>query len=474
MRSLYLRIYATVLAVLLLFTLVGGWIVHEQMERRASEVRERVESRFQQRSAAWAELIEESLPEGSASQQEQMLAVLNWSQRLGIPLALDDAQGKRIATAVVTAENPMRWVAFETHDKRTLWLGLKATRRGGLEGHITRGTPDSTANTTRPAGLAPPGPFPGFDSTANLLLMMLVLFVAVALGAWPAVRSLTRRLEHLKVGVQNFGQGDLSVRVPVHGHDEVAALATSFNLAAQQVENLVQAHRSLLANASHELRSPLARMKMALAMLPSANPSQQAQLSHEINTDIGELDALVEEVLLSSRLDAGAVPATPVPVPLAGLLDDVLERAGLGVGHLEILPPLTEASQVMAQERLLQRSVRNLVENAQRYGHNSAGSGTGSDVVVRVGLGASPSMVHIDVLDRGPGIPPDLRERLFEAFYRLPGHAEHAGGVGLGLALVRQIAHRQGAQVQCLAREEGPGSCFRLIWPLAPITPDGV
>ena len=107
------------------------------------------------------------------------------------------------------------------------------------------------------------------------MIVLVVLFVAVAAGAYPVVRRLTRRLEALKQGVEQFGAGPLSQRVEVSGSDEVAAVASSFNVAAQRVEALVQSHRSLLANASHELRSPLARMKMAVSMLDGAAPEQR-------------------------------------------------------------------------------------------------------------------------------------------------------------------------------------------------------
>ena len=139
--------------------------------------------------------------------------------------------------------------------------------------------------------------------------MLVVLFIAVAAGAYPVVRRLTRRLEALKRGVEQFGAGELSHRVAISGSDEVAAVATSFNVAAERVEALVQAHRSLLANASHELRSPLARMKMAVSMLAEATPEQRETLKREIDRNVAELDGLVEEVLLASRLDAAPEPA---------------------------------------------------------------------------------------------------------------------------------------------------------------------
>ena len=128
---------------------------------------------------------------------------------------------------------------------------------------------------------------------------MLVAAV-IGIAAYPVVRQLTRRLESLRKGVEVWGGGDLSRRVPVTGSDEVAAVAKSFNEAAGQIERLVAAHRSLLANASHELRSPLARLRMAIDLYErSASDSTR----DEIIKNLGELDALVEEILLASRLD---------------------------------------------------------------------------------------------------------------------------------------------------------------------------
>ena len=288
---------------------------------------------------------------------------------------------------------------------------------------------------------------PGIPSGAGVALLVVLLFLAVGAGAYPVVRRLTRRLEHLKQGVEAFGAGALNQRISVDGGDEVAAVAASFNEAAARVEALVRSNQSLLANASHELRSPLARLKMAVSMLDGATPVQAEQLRAEIHMNVGELDALVEEVLLSSRLDATADGISREPVDLLALCAEEGSRVQVD--------PDGPALVVPADERLLRRAVRNLLENARRYG--------GRDVAVTLVRGNGSAEVW--VCDRGPGVPEGHRERIFEPFFRLPGHAEREGGVGLGLALVRQIARRHGGSVRCEARAGG-GSCFVLVVPL--------
>jgi signal transduction histidine kinase len=283
----------------------------------------------------------------------------------------------------------------------------------------------------------------------GLAAALLLLLVAVAAGAWPVVRQLTRRLQALQSGVEKFGAGALDHRVEVTGRDEVAAVAQSFNRAAARIESLVRSHQSLLANASHELRSPLARMKMAVEMMDGAAPAQQAKLKREVDTNIAELDALVEEVLLASRLDAVKNTDVFEDVDLLGMAAEEAARVGA------VLDSQADMQyKVQGDERLLRRALRNLLENAKRYG--------GADISVN--LLRHKSALEVQVCDRGPGVSALQRERIFEPFYRLPGHAEQAGGVGLGLSLVKQIAQRHHGSVSCQAREGG-GSCFVLSLP---------
>jgi len=457
-RSLYLRIWLTVVAALALFAGVSGWLV----QRHLDQERVRVEASQRDRVAAWVQLLQRSLPGPDRPVDEQADGLRDWSERLQLPMAIDDIHGQRIAASdgFERRERDLsppfrRLTPVLLDDGRTLWLmrpraarelGAPDRRRGpqpGAAGYALR--------TTQPP------PFAGFelpgvpDGLAYLLLLAL-LFAAVAAGAWPVVRRLTRRLEALKQGVDDFGAGDLNRRVSEEGHDEVAVLGASFNRSAARIEALLRSHQSLLANASHELRSPLARLKMALAMLDGARPDQHAALQAEVRTNIAELDALVEEVLLASRLDAHHGTPQTEAVDLLGLAAEEAAPVGAEVQG--------DSVSVVGEERLLRRALRNLVENARRYGGGSV------EVTVR----AEGPHAIVQVCDRGAGVPEAYRERIFEPFFRMPGHAEREGGVGLGLALVRQIAERHQGRVQCLPRDGG-GSCFSLHLPLAPAAP---
>ncbi|MCZ2496976.1 HAMP domain-containing protein [Xylophilus sp. Kf1] len=275
--------------------------------------------------------------------------------------------------------------------------------------------------------------------------------VAVALATYPIIRKLTRRLEKLQQGVEQWGRGNLSARVAVQGSDEVAFLAQRFNHAAERIEHLVQSHKSLLANASHELRSPLARIRMGLELMNPGGSSAR----DEITRNIGELDQLIDEILLASRLDADEADiGTIETIDLTGLAAEECARAG---AELDVAENDTASVETRGVARLLRRVVRNLLENGRRYG--------AGDIELSVRREGDRAVLRVS--DRGPGVPPALRERIFEPFYRLPGASEREGGVGLGLALVRSIAQRHQGTVHCEGRDGG-GAIFVVSLPAHP------
>lgn len=289
------------------------------------------------------------------------------------------------------------------------------------------------------------------------LWLLGLVSLAVIIGVFPIIRHLMKRLEILRLGVQRFGEGDLSVRIPNKGHDEVAELAVQFNAAAERIETLVRSHKSLLANASHELRSPLARIRMGLELSENGQPSPTAR--QEIQRNIAELDQLIDEILLASRLDlAEDTPVVQEMIDLIGLCAEESARIG---AELDIDLPEGDEQQVPDMEvygeaKLLRRAIRNLLENADRY----------SQGPIELLLQENKQLIEVRVSDRGPGVPAELRERIFEPFYRAPGASERSGGVGLGLSLVKTIAQRHHGSVHCEAREGG-GAVFVLSVPKA-------
>ncbi len=342
-------------------------------------------------------------------------------------------------------------------------------------------TPDSAASgdATRPTGsefvvrmqdgktvrmrLTRPPPSVWSRPPFGFAWMLVWVGLAVALATYPIVRTLTRRLERLQTGVQQWGEGDLSARMPETGSDEVAFLAKRFNHAAERVESLVKSHeallasqKSLLANASHELRSPLTRIRMGLELMgPSVSPAFKAEIARNIN----ELDQLIEEILLASRLDARETDmGTVESVDLVGLAAEECARvdAELLLSADPVAPgQVLHELAVQGVAKLLRRAVRNLLENARRH---AAGE-------VTLSLSLVAQRAEIKVCDRGPGVPPELMQRIFEPFYRLPGATERDGGVGLGLALVKSIAERHGGRAFCENRPDG-GACFVIELPL--------
>lgn len=267
------------------------------------------------------------------------------------------------------------------------------------------------------------------------LAIFLWIALGVGLATYPLARRLTRRLEALAGTVDRFGAGELAVRAAAEGQDEVSALARSFNQMADRVASLLQAHRRLLANASHELRSPLARIRMALELHGNA---ADAPWLEGMRRDCAEIDAQIEEILLASKLETVKTESPAEPLDLAALVAEECSRLKL---PFEVVP-----APLRGDARLLRRLLRNLLDNALRHG--------GKEVEARLSIAPDGARL-LQISDRGPGIPAADRERIFEPYYRPAGAKETGSGWGLGLALVKQIAEHHRGSVVCREREGG-------------------
>jgi signal transduction histidine kinase len=413
-RRLYLQVYFGFLLILAAVTVAASLLHHWGREQPVPHA---------QQTRAMAQLLADALPAGREADPGALGRALSArAAELELDVALYGADGALLARVgdapplpPAPREDLMRLprrgppaLAIELRDGR--WMTVAMRRPEGALWH--------------------------FLSTLGILAGL------IGLLAYPLARHITRRLERLRENVERLGAGALDVRASIEGRDEIAALARSFNGAADRIERLIEAERRMLANASHELRSPLARLRVAVELLSKeAAPA----LREEAERDIGELDALIEDLLLGARLGAGegGAPST-VSVDLRELLDQECTRAGARCAG----PPI----ELRGDPALLRRLLRNLLENALRHG---AGSEPEAELEA-LGDGG----VRVRVSDRGPGVPEDERERIFEPFHRA-ARGSAPGGVGLGLALVREIARLHGGEARCLPRPGG-GTTFEI------------
>ena len=394
-RKLFWKVYLTLLVSLLGAALAMGslwWILGESPRQRWGALQTRIAS-------------DAAVLGDTSSRDAAETAVRRLGDALGADVALYDRNGALVAArgsravlvGAAATEPSTRWVTRSAlPDGRTLLVSI--------------------------------APSPG-TRIAHIASLALLVAAGVGLAAFPVTARLTRQLERLRTGVAQWGDGDLHARVDESGDDEVAAVARTFNLAAARVDALLASQRKLLANASHELRSPLARLRLAVDLW-SVRPNGPAR--EEIVRSLAELNALVDEILLSSRLDHEASKmGRNETVDLLGLAAEEATRVGADVAG--------EPVEVAGDEVLLRRLLRNLLENGTTHG--------APPVCVRVEPRSGGACII--VTDDGPGIPPGERERVFEPFYRPRGRDEATGGWGLGLSLVRQIAERHGGRATC-------------------------
>ncbi|MDH3687671.1 MAG: HAMP domain-containing histidine kinase [Myxococcales bacterium] len=402
MTRLSQKIYAAFIGVLLLFFVLGGLLIW------ATDGRTRGLD-FLQGAAA---LAGATLPPDGAPAEQLNRKIELLSAEMGVSVGLFSAEGAELAGAGGFVPAP------EVERGESHWV--RAGRRSAGASRLPDGRWLVLRMERHPShGFAWLGP-------------VAALLAAIGLGAYPLARSITRRLERLDERVVALGAGQLSSRAPVEGRDEVARLARSFNRTAEQVEALVESQRTLLAGASHELRSPLARLRVATELIGS---EAAPELRDQLERDVDRLDRSVEELLLASRLElAGAADRTE-PVDLLALAAEEASATDAEVSG--------EPTTIQGDRASLRHLLRNLLQNAERHAPGP----------VEIDVRPSGAGARIRVDDRGPGVPESERETIFEPFRRGSGAAP--GGAGLGLALARQVARHHHGDLRVFSREGG-------------------
>lgn len=325
---------------------------------------------------------------------------------------LEDALGRRLG-------HPLHLASETTAAGIWYWADLPAG-----EGFLAVGLPRARIATQ---------PLPALMLAIGGSFMM-----AIAIAVWLA-RRVTAPLSRLDEAAARIGHGERPELLPETGPRELAALARRFNAMALQVRDLLSARTTLLAGVSHDLRTPLARMRLALEMLKS-NPS--AALIARIDNDIEEMNALITTLLDLAR---GLESETPVDTHLAEMLAELAENYRTFGRSLTIRCP--EGIHCTLPRRSLIRAIGNLLQNAIRYA---------PDGEIELVCENEGEKWRIGVLDRGPGIPAERIATMFEPFQRLDdSRSPQTGGAGLGLAIVRELAKANGWQVRLENRKDG-------------------
>ncbi|WP_447592421.1 ATP-binding protein [Aquipseudomonas campi] len=298
----------------------------------------------------------------------------------------------------------------------------------------------------------------------ELLVLVGVLGLSLTgLILYLLVRRLERRLEGLEQAASLLASGQLDTRVPSLGTDSVGRLASAFNAMAEQLQRLLGMQREMVRAVSHELRTPVARLRFGLEMIGDAE-NDQARLKYMtgMDSDIQELDKLVDEMLVYARLEQGSPALNYEAVDLRAILEQVIDELAPLRGNVRIeLGASQDAPEgggaiIEAEPRYLHRALLNLVSNAMRH----------ADSHVRLSYRIGPRRCRVDVEDDGPGIPEAAWERVFAPFLRLDDSRTRAsGGHGLGLSIVRRIIYWHAGRASISRSSSLGGAQFSLVWP---------
>ena len=292
------------------------------------------------------------------------------------------------------------------------------------------------------------------DRVHHSWLRLAAIGLAVVAGAfvlaWILATTVSRPLSRLRDTAGELGGGDLDARAPTDGPAELAALGVSFNRMADALGSSMRAQRDFVANASHQLRTPLTGIKLRLEAI-RAEGGVAGENAEKAEEELDRLEALVDDLL--ALAGAATPPPSGITVDLSSVAEDAVERWQAPAGEAEktVEAGRLEQAMVFADPADLAHVVDNLIENALRY--------TPPGAQVTVESGSEHGQGTLVVADNGPGIPEDDRARVFERFYRGSNGRRLGPGTGLGLAIVAELVERWDGQVTLA---DGPGTRVRV------------
>ena len=313
----------------------------------------------------------------------------------------------------------------------------------------------------------PPGPGGPHDPWSTVVIRLLAVLAVSGLICYLLARYLTAPLLKLKEAARRFAAGDLAVRVrPKLGRrsDEISRLALDFDLMAERIESLLRSQRTLLRDISHELRSPLARLNVALAFCRTGSEQEVARSLDRIEREADRLNEMIGHLLTLNRVESGIAPGEKKAIDLAALVREVAADAEFeakAANRKVELAPLAPCV-IEGDAELLRRAIDNVARNAVRY----TAEGTAVEIALR-SPGQACERIVIAIRDHGPGVPEAALPHLFTPFYRVGDGRERAtGGTGLGLAITETAVRLHGGTVTA-ANAGGGGLVVEIAFPCA-------
>lgn len=432
MRSIFAKVLIWSLGTFAL-SMVAYWAIARAMEHKGPSEGDPIRSVFELVEDDVCRAYEEGGPAGLAAHLRRIDAKLPGEHHLS------DSAGRDLVTGADRSDllrpAPPRTGPARTPDGRMIFVGRP--RRGQYR-FIT---------IVRP-WFDPPNILPYYGA---------IVLVIVGMGSILALH-LIRPLRHLRRVVDRFGRGDLAARAGSTRRDEIGELSRAFDEMAGRIQTLLSAERRLLQDVSHELRSPLTRLDVA-ADLALTSPDLGGSLGR-IKREIVRLSSLVDELLQLTRAEGDPSARVRAGIRLDDLLHDMVYDCAVEAEAKGCRLSLRaeESPTIRGERELLRRAVENVVRNAIR--HTPAGTAVEIDLERRDGT------AEVVVRDRGPGVPADRLEAIFEPFYRVEGDRSRAsGGVGLGLAIARRSVVLHGGRIS--ARNAGPGLAVTIELPIA-------
>ena len=315
----------------------------------------------------------------------------------------------------------------------------------------------------------PPGPRLFFGPHGVPGLGLLIAIVSSGVVSYFLARYLTAPVVRLRTATQQLAAGDLTARAeapPKRRRDEIAELVRDFNGMAARLEDLVNAQNRLLNDVSHELRSPLARLNVALGLARQRTGPEAQGALERIEREAERLNELIGRLLAIARLESGEEAIQKSAVNLEEMLHEICKDADFEAQsrNCRVKCVIADACIVMGHARLLHSAIENVVRNATRYTRE----GTEVEIRLEKAQDAKGSEAVVRVTDSGPGVPEETLHKLFRPFYRLDdARNRQTGGVGLGLAITERTVRLHGGRVKAANRPQG-GLIVEIRLPLAP------